>query len=117
MARIILSYFLPLALPTVFYFAWTMWVRKQVTANRARARAAGAQNEHGDHTEVADFDIATPWFRLILAGVVLMMVSLVLSVFIGGKNPQGSVYQAPRMQGDTIIPGQFVAPSQPRPSP
>ncbi len=115
MTRIILSYFLPLILPSVLYFAWTIWVRKQVIANRAQA--TGNPNAPADHTEVADFDITTPWFRLILAGVVLMAVSLMLSVFIGGKNPPGSVYQAPRMEGDKIIPGQFVAPPQPRPNP
>ncbi|HEY9081409.1 hypothetical protein [Magnetovibrio sp.] len=109
MVRIFLTYILPLILPTVLYFAWTLWVRKQVERHRAQAQAEGVE---GDHTDPADYDIKTPWFRLILAGVVLMIVGLVISVFFGPKNAPDSVYQPPRMQGDTIVPGQYVPKSK-----
>ena len=105
MARMIITYFLPLVLPTVLYFAWTLWVRKQVQSHRAQAAAEGVP---GDHTEPEDYDIKTPWFRLVLAGVVLMMVGLVLSVFFGPKHAPDSIYQPPSLQGDTIVPGQYV---------
>ena len=109
MLRMIITYILPLVLPTVLYFAWTLWVRKQVQSHRAQAAANGGE---GDHTEVTDYEIKTPWFRLILAGVVLMMVGLVLSVFLSPKNPPQSTYQPPHLQGDTIVPGQYVPKSK-----
>jgi len=105
MGRMIITYILPLALPTALYFAWTVWVRNQVRANRAKAKVEGGA---GDHTNPTDFDMDTPWFRLILAGVALMTVGLVLSVFLGPKNAPNSVYQPPHMQGNTIVPGQYV---------
>lgn len=85
-------------------------MRKQVRANRAKAKAEGLEHVEGDHTEPEDYDIKTPWFRLILAGVGLMLVGLVLSVFFGHKNDPGSVYQPPYEKNGTIVPGQFVAP-------
>jgi len=109
MARIIITYILPLALPTLLYFAWTLWVRKQVKSHRAQAAADGVI---GDHTDPADYEIKTPWFRLILAGVALMIVGLVLSVFFGPKNAPDSIYQPPHLQGDTIVPGQYVPKSK-----
>lgn len=112
MARIIITYLIPLLLPSVMYFAWTWWVRKQVQANRAKAQAEGLEHVDGDHTEPEDYDIKTPWFRLILAGVGLMIVGLVISVFFGPKNAPDSVYQPPHMEGDTIVPGQFVPKSK-----
>lgn len=108
MARIILTYALPLLLPTVLYFAWALWVRKQVTANRAKAEAEGREHTPGDHTEPEDYDIKMPWLRLILAGVGLMMVGLVLSVFFGPKNAPDSIYQPPYEKNGTIVPGQYV---------
>ena len=105
MFRIVLTYVLPLLLPTVLYLIWTAWVTKKVRANRAKAKAEGVE---GDHTEPEDYDIRTPWFRLILAGVALLVVSLVVTVLFGPKNPENSVYQPPRLEGDTIVPGQFV---------
>jgi len=109
MARIMLTYILPLLLPTAMYFVWVSWVRNQIRANRAKAKAEGREHVEGDHTEPEDFDIKTPWFRLIFAGVVLMTVSLVGSVIFGVHNPPGSVYQAPyEKQDGTIQPGEYV---------
>ena len=108
MIRIFITYVLPLVLPTLLYFAWTAWVRKKVETNRTKAKAEGKDIEEGDHTHPEDFDIKTPWFRLILAGVGLMMVGLVLSVFFGSKNPPDSIYQPPRLEGNTVIPGQYA---------
>ncbi len=111
MARIIISYVLPLVLPTVMYFLWTAWVRKNIAANRAKMAASAAANDDaGDISpdEIEAYEIRTPWFRLILAGAVLVFVSLVLSVFLTPKNPPESVYQPPRVEDGKVVPGQYV---------
>lgn len=112
MLRILISYVIPLLLPTVIYFAWTAWVRRQIEANRAKLASAAAEagGEDGDITaeEVAAYEIRTPWFRLILAGAGLVLLSLILSVFFGPKNPPDSVYQPPRIEDGRVVPGQYV---------
>lgn len=108
MVRIFISYILPLFLPTVIYFIWTAWVRKQIAAKHAKRVEDAALADEVTPEEVAAYDVPTPWFRLILAGVGLVLVGLVLSVFLGPKNPPGSVYQAPYVEDGKIVPGQFV---------
>ena len=124
MVRIIISYVIPLLLPTVIYFVWSAWVRKQITANRATTAAPTSEDapedapenapenavEGGEFTaeEVAAYEIRTPWFRLILAGVGLVVLSLLLGVFFGPKNPPESVYQPPRIENGQVVPGQYV---------
>ncbi|MBL4613815.1 MAG: hypothetical protein JKY27_02925 [Magnetovibrio sp.] len=110
MARIFITYILPLLLPTLMYFAWTVWVRKQVQANRAKAKTEGLKHTEGDHTEAEDYDIKMPWFRLILTGVGLMLIGLVLSVFFSPKNEPGSTYRPPYEKNGTIVPGEYVTP-------
>lgn len=110
MARIIITYIVPLLLPTAMYFAWTLWVRKQVKANRAKAKAEGLEHTEGDHTEPEDYEIRMPWFRLIMAGVGLTLVGLILSVFFGPKNEPGSTYKPPYEKNGTIVPGEYVPP-------
>ncbi len=94
MFRILISYILPLALPTALYFAWAAWLRK-TKAHHERPQ------------------ISTPWLTLILMGLALMSLGLVVSVVLGPKNPPGSVYQPPRLENGKVIPGQFV----PKPTP
>ncbi len=109
MVRIFFTYILPLALPTLMYFAWVAWVRKKVQAKRTKAQAEGV--EHVDGDDPADYDIKTPWLRLILAGIGLTAVGLVLTMVVFGQNEPGSVYQPPYVKEDgTIVPGQYVAP-------
>lgn len=110
MVRILISYVLPLALPTVMYFVWTAWVRKQIEANHAKLASGSGDAEGNEITaeDVKAFEIRTPWFRLILAGAGLVMVSLILSVFLGPKNPPGSVYQPPHVVDGKIVPGQYA---------
>ncbi|MCW8914898.1 MAG: hypothetical protein OQK24_03475 [Magnetovibrio sp.] len=112
MVRIIFTYVLPLALPTLIYIAWTLWVRNKVRTNRAKAKAEGLDVEQGDHTHVGDYDLKMPWVRLVFAGVGLMMVALVLSVMLSPKNPEDSIYVPPHMDGDKIVPGQFLPRNQ-----
>lgn len=114
MARIFISYILPLVLPSVLYFMWIQWVRRQINANRAKAKAEGhPEGIPGDHTRPEDFDIKMPWFRLIIAGVALTVVGLVLSVFIVPQNPPDSVYHAPYEKNGVIIEGEFTPKSKP----
>lgn len=106
MVRILISYVIPLLLPTVMYFLWVAWVRRKIMASHSPADSEVTPEE------VAAFEIRTPWFRLILAGAVLVLVTLVLGVFLGPKNPPDSVYQPPRIVDGKIVPGEYV-PKQP----
>ena len=112
MVRILISYVIPLLLPTVMYFIWTAWVRRQIAAKHAQkaATTGESQSEVGEITadEVEAFEIRTPWFRLILAGAGLVLLGLILSIFFGPKNPPNSVYQAPHIVDGKIVPGEFA---------
>lgn len=113
MVRILITYVIPLVLPSLIYFAWTAWVRKQIAAKHAQAAldATEAGTPDADTItpeEVAAYEIRTPWFRLILAGAVLVVISLVLSVFFTPKNPPNSVYQPPYTENGKVMPGKFV---------
>lgn len=118
MVRILITYVIPLFLPTVMYFIWTAWVRKQVEANRQKVAAAANTGGGGSESEgegdaisaddIAAYEIRTPWFRLILAGAGLVVVGLILSFFFSPKNPPESVYQPPRIENGQVVPGQYV---------
>jgi hypothetical protein len=112
MVRILVSYVIPLLLPTMMYFIWTAWVRKQIAAKHAKQTAfiGEGQTDADEITadEVEAFEIRTPWFRLILAGAGLVLLGLVLGVFFGPQNPPDSVYQAPRIENGKVVPGQFA---------
>lgn len=95
MVRILFSYVLPLVLPTIFYFMWMGWIRQKINA----ARRAGEDIEH--------IKIKTPWVRLVLAGVVLLVIGLTIIAVVGGS-PANSNYQAPRFEGGKILPGEMT---------
>lgn len=107
MVRIIITYVLPLLLPTILYFGWASWVRKKIAASHAQAQS---EDDTVTAEEIAAYDIRAPWFRLILAGVILMGVGLLLSVFLSPRNPPDSVYQPPRIENGKVIPGHYAAP-------
>jgi len=97
MFRIIITYIVPLILPTVMFFIWSAWVQRKI------------KREHANSEEAIEaFEISTPWFRLILTGLGLMIVGLLLSVLLGPKNPPDSVYQAPRIENGKIMPGKYA---------
>ena len=108
MVRILITYILPLALPTVLYFAWAAWVRKQIKASHAEAQNNDGDDETATAEEIAAYDIKAPWFRLILSGIVLMILSLLLSVLLGPKNPPESDYQPPRLEDGKVVPGEYA---------
>lgn len=109
MVRILISYIIPLLLPTVMYFIWTAWVRRQIAAQHTQeAVSADAGSDEITAEEVESFEIRTPWFRLILAGACLVLLGLILSIFFGPKNPPNSVYQAPHIVDGKIVPGEYA---------
>lgn len=108
MVRILISYVIPLLLPTVMYFIWTAWVRKQIAANRAKVADGPSAGDEITAEDVEAYEIRTPWFRLILAGACLVLVGLMLSVYLGPRNPPKSVYQPPRIEDGKVVPGQYV---------
>lgn len=96
MIRILITYIIPLALPTIMFFIWSAWARKRLKAKHAT-----------DEEAQEAFEISTPWFRLIIMGVVLMAVGLILSVLFSPKNPPDSIYKAPYIENGRIVPGQY----------
>lgn len=106
MLRILITYILPLVLPSILFFGWASWVRKKIAAQHAQAQA---DDDTITADEIAAYDIKAPWFRLILAGIILMGIGLLLSVFLAPPNPPDSVYVAPRIENGKVIPGHYEA--------
>jgi len=97
MFRMFITYVVPLVLPTLFFMVWAAWARRKIAATHATEEQA---------QEIVA--IKTPWFRLILAGIGLMVVGLLLSVLLGPKNPPKNVYQAPHIVDGKIVPGKYA---------
>lgn len=91
MIRIFILYILPILLPSLMYFGWIAFVHK---------------NE-GEAPGKSDMLREGPWFRLIFAGLGLMMIGLVLSAIMGGMSPEGQ-YQPPYTKDGKIVPGRMV---------
>jgi hypothetical protein len=88
MARIVLSYILPLILPMALYLGW-MWVLR----HRSKAR--------GDEVpEVKSSSI----FWSFIAGVILMFVGLSILAVSGGAPPGEGNYQSPRFENGKVVP-------------
>jgi hypothetical protein len=88
MARILFSVIVPIVLPTALYFLYAWFVAR-------RARAAGTAAEKVD----------VPWWWLGLAGVGLLLLSLMIEVFYGGYKP-GLQYEPARLEGGKLVPGR-----------
>lgn len=97
MIRMIFTYVVPLVLPTVMFYIWSAWMRRRLA------------QQHATEEEAKEaFRIKTPWFRLLLTGLGLMVLGLILSVILSPKNPPNSVYQAPRIQNGRVLPGEYI---------
>jgi heme/copper-type cytochrome/quinol oxidase subunit 2 len=91
MARLIISYILPLVLPMALYFCW-MWVIR----HRSRSR--------GDEIpEIKNSSI----FWSAIAGIILMFIGLGILAASGGVPPGEGFYQSPRLENGKIIPPKF----------
>ena len=90
MTRIILQYVLPLLVPFVIYGAW-------LALSRSKARPAGA--------DAAPEWREAPWTWLLIAGLGLLIASLVGLALLGG-DPPGKTYVAPQFIDGEIVPGR-----------
>tara|TARA_B100000674_G_C37562055_1_gene787803 strand:- start:212 stop:481 length:270 start_codon:yes stop_codon:yes gene_type:complete len=84
MFRIFLIYILPIILPSLLFFCWAKFIKK----NDEVARTG-------------------PWFQLLLFGLSLMALGLVITAITGGMSPDGD-YRAPYSLDGKIIPGQMI---------
>ena len=88
MSRIVLQYVLPLLVPFVIYGAWLALAR-----NKARRAGADAVPEWRE----------APWTWLLIAGLGLLIASLV-GLAVQGGDPLGKTYVAPQFIDGEIVP-------------
>lgn len=86
--KIFLQFILPIILPGLLFFLWSFLTRIRSGEN-GPTRALIAEG---------------PWFRLILAGLVLMGIGLGVAAFFGGLDPEGKYY-APYLKDGIVVPG------------
>lgn len=96
MIRVFLLYILPIVLPSLMYICWVTFFHKP-----------DKEGAPGKEKLVRE----GPWFRLILAGLGLMIIGLAITAITGGTAPDGD-YQAPYMKDGEIVPGQMVPKSE-----
>ena len=90
MARIVIQQLLLFLLPLILYAIY-------VAAMRQRARMIGAAKPNWEDG---------PWFRLVVAGIVLSIGAFVFLGISGGA-PTTSDYIPPRIIDGKIVPGQI----------
>ncbi len=91
MIRILLTYILPLALPTAIYLIWLWYLR-----HRSKSR--------GD--EVPEIK-STPVFISFLLGFMLMVTALTFVAIKSGALPGEGSYEAPRYENGQITKPKF----------
>ena len=91
MIRVLLTYILPLALPTAAYLIWVWYLR-----NRSKSR--------GD--ELPEIK-STPVFASILVGFIMMFATLSYVAITSGASPGGGQYEAPRFENGQITEPKF----------
>jgi hypothetical protein len=89
--RLLFNYVFPLVLPTAAYLAWVWYYRK-------RAEALG-----GQPPEITRGGL----FWCLVAGLGLMIVSLLTLAAVTGAGPGDGGYQSPRLEDGRIIPPKF----------
>tara|TARA_B100000315_G_C14059558_1_gene355579 strand:+ start:223 stop:492 length:270 start_codon:yes stop_codon:yes gene_type:complete len=87
MTRIVLNYVLPLLIPVAVYFAWVWYSRRRQKEGEPIAKAED------------------PWFWILTAGFVLMAGGLVY-LALSDKGDADGNYQAPRLEGGEVVPGE-----------
>ncbi len=91
MMRVLLTYILPLALPTAIYLIWMLYLR-----HRSKAQ--------GD--ELPEIK-STPMFISILIGFILMFIALIYVAVTSGAPPGKGKYESPRLEGGLITKPKF----------
>jgi len=92
MSKILLTYVLPLLLPTVLYLSY-MWFRGK------RSRAKG-----DEPLPIASNSI----FISLILGFILMISGLVYIAMTSGSPPDAGKYQSPRFEDGKIIPPTYT---------
>jgi hypothetical protein len=90
MTRVFFMYIIPIVLPSILFFCWAAFIRKDAVLARTG-----------------------PWFGLIIAGLCLMSLGLAITAITGGATPGGQ-YQAPYVKDGKIIPGQMMPNDKPQ---
>ena len=88
MTRVFFMYIIPIILPSLLFFFWATFIRKDYVLARTG-----------------------PWFRLLIAGLGLMVLSLTTAAILGGSAPGGQ-YKAPYLMDGKIIPGKVTPKDQ-----
>jgi hypothetical protein len=91
MTRVLLTYILPLALPTAIYLIWLYYLR-----HRSKAR--------GD--ELPEIQ-STPMFVSMLMGFMLMFTALTYVAVTSGAPPGEGKYESPRFERGQITEPKF----------
>ena len=91
MIRVLLTYILPLALPTAIYLIWLWYLRH-------RSKASG--------DELPGIK-STPVFVSVLIGFMLMFTALTYFAASSGAPPGEGKYKAPRFENGQITKPQF----------
>ncbi|MBC8339207.1 MAG: hypothetical protein ISR51_03085 [Rhodospirillales bacterium] len=93
MTRILLTYVLPLVLPTLIYVLW-IW-------NARRTH----EPEHEDDLPPALRQ--GPLFWSLISGFLLMVAGLITIALMSGDPPDSGTYQSPRLEGGKILPPSY----------
>jgi heme/copper-type cytochrome/quinol oxidase subunit 2 len=88
MARIILNYLIPLLLPMLMYFLWVLVIRKKLKPS---------SDPQAGITRLGIFWAA-------VAGVIIMLISIITVAFMGGAPPGKGQYESPRLENGKIVP-------------
>lgn len=91
MTRILLTYVLPLVLPTAVYVAWIAYARSQ----------------HQGAPEELPALKKGPLFWCVLAGFAMMAAALAVIALSTGA-PPGSRYEPPRLEDGRVVPPQYT---------
>ncbi len=96
MVRILLTYVVPLLLPSAIYFVWG-WYRTRYVAQHG---GEAPQLERG------------PWALLFFIGAVLTLASFAATALMQGSDA-GSVYTPPHLENGKLIPGHLEPKTSP----
>lgn len=91
MARMIISYIIPLIAPLLMYLAWHAYAR------------ASARKNGGEEPSLQK----GPIFWSIVAGFILLAATLITLALTGGNPPDSGTYIAPRIENGKIVPPRF----------
>jgi predicted PurR-regulated permease PerM len=87
LVRVLLQIVLPFLAPFVLFYAYRLLVTR------------------GQHMLRS-----TPWFALLVTGLVLVCASIASLAFIGGHEPQGT-YVPPHLEDGRVVPGTVRPPA------